>query len=250
MTTQRFTCYWLGYMKDNNFSLDDIPDYIDYVNLFLINIDKTKYVNHTYITSQSFTWEEIQEGVKVLQSRRIKVIASLMSEPQFNFNQISDPCDFAKNVVDIVINQWELDGINIDPEMGGETPDSGFIQFVGDLRSAMGDYKLLTYVSYQYDSDCSILKTNISDIDWVSLMGYFWPIGMYQSQWNTYSAVVPPEKLLIGVSPTITSLDDTKTLAEWQLLKNGGGMMEFQINSDTNLDYASTINKAIHSNII
>ena len=246
MSNQHFTCYWLGYMEGNTFSLADIPEYIDTVNLFLINIDQDKVLNYNYITSQGWTWQQIQEGVSTLQSRGQKVLASLMSEPQFNFNQISNPTDFADKVSEIVFDQWNLDGINIDPEMGGGvTPNKNFIDFVSELRESIGDDNLLTYVSYVYSQDKTMLQTNLDNIDWISLMGYFWSVSSYEQQWNTYKVTVPESQLLIGVKPGMTSLIDSKTLAAWQMSQGGGGMMEFQINSDDKLEYAEAIHSII-----
>lgn len=228
-------------MQGDTFSLQDIPEYVEYVNLFLINIDQRNYVNHNYITSQNFSWDEIMAGCRFLQKRGQKVIASLMSEPQFNFNQIADPADFAKNVVEIVVGEWGLDGINIDPEMGSVSPNSNFMDFVASLRTALGSDKILSYVSYILGSDSAMLGANMDKLDWVSLMGYFWQTSTYEGVWNSYRQYVPADQLLIGVKPGMTLLSEVKTLCAWQKNQEGGGMMLFQINSDPNLSYSAAI---------
>ena len=110
----------------------------------------------------------------------------------------------------------------------------------------MGNDKLLTYVSYVYSLDSTMLQTNMASLDWVSLMGFFWLVSSYEQQWQTYNAIVPADQLLIGIKPQMTSLSETKTLATWQMAQGGGGMMEFQINSDDNLEYAQAINAIIN----
>ena len=244
MASEKFTCYWLGYLPGDTFCLQDIPDYVEYVNLFLINIDQQNYVNHTYITSQNFTWDEIMEGCRFLQGRGQKVIASLLSEPQFNFNQIADPADFATNVAKIVVGEWGLDGINIDPEMP-DSPNSNFIDFVAGLRTALGSDKILSYVSYVLGSDAGMLSANMDKLDWVSLMGYFWQTSTYEGVWNNYRQYVPADQLLIGVKPGMTDLSEVKTLCTWQKAQGGGGMMLFRINSDPNLSYSAAIHACL-----
>ena len=251
MASERFTCYWLGYLDGDTYSLQDIPDYVDYVNLFLINIDPKNFVNHTYITSQNFTWDEIMEGCRFLQGRGQKVIASLMSEPDFNFNQIADPTVFANYVAKIVVGDWGLDGINIDPEMSKNdkpiAPNANFIEFVAGLRTALGSDKILSYVSYRLYLDDGMLKANVDKLDWVSLMGYFWQVSGYKGEWNKYRRYVPAEQLLIGVKPGVTEIDTVKTLCAWQKDQGGGGMMLFRINSDPKLTYSRPIHACLTS---
>lgn len=238
MSAKRALCYWTGY-ANHGITLEDIPDTYQYVNLFLINIEAPPtYISTDYISSDGISWDEILQQVKTLQGRGVKVLATLMSQPNFNFNQITDPQNFAANTVDIVINQWGLDGIDIDPEIGvhgvAEPPNQNFIQYVTELRNQLGSDKLLTYVSYILDFDSEMLQTNMSNLDWVSLMGYFWSTNEYEQQFNSYTQYVPSDQLLIGVSPADpqTPLSEVATLCNWQCGKNGGGMMLFSITYD------------------
>jgi Glycosyl hydrolases family 18 len=227
--TERFVAYWTGYTP-GNVTLADTPDSIDYVNLFLLNLDPTKALNYNYITSTGNSWDQILQWTRTLQSRGQKVLASVISSKTYDWNQIPDPASFAEAAVNLVVNQLGLDGIDIDPEMP-DPPNQTFIDVVAGLRSALGADKLLTYVSYQLGDDSPLLKQNISLLDYVSLMGYFWNTQEQIYQFQQYSQIVPPANLLFGISPggvVSTPLAEVKELTRWE--PDGGqkgGMMLF-----------------------
>jgi chitinase len=233
-STERFVAYWTGY-ANHGITLPDNPEFIQYVNLFLINLDSKTALNTDYITSDGMSWAEILEGARSLQSRGQKVLASVMSTPTYFWNSIESPAEFAKQAVSLVVDEWGLDGIDIDPEMSKNNqpfgPNQNFIDVVEALRSALGDQKLLTFVSYQLFFDGPLLKQNAKLFDYVALMGYFWDTQEMQSQFNAYApAYVPPENLLLGVSPADpqTPLDEVRELCSWE--PSGGqkgGMMLF-----------------------
>jgi hypothetical protein len=232
-STERFVAYWTGY-ANHGITLPDNPEYIQYVDLFLINLDPQTALNTDYITSDGMSWDEILEGAHSLQSRGQKVLASLMSTPTYYWNSIESPAEFAKQAANLVVNEWGLDGIDIDPEMSkdgeGFGPNQNFIEVVPALRSALGSDKLLTFVSYQLDFDGPLLEQNAKLFDYVALMGYFWDTPTMQQQFEAYSAYVPQQDLLLGVSPADpqTPLDEVQELSPWE--PSGGqkgGMMLF-----------------------
>jgi hypothetical protein len=75
-------------------------------------------------------------------------------------------------------------------------------------------------------------------------MGYFWPYDTMIAEFNQYAAVVGSQNLMFGIGgdPWLTPLSETKKLAAWQP-RGGtkGGMMEFNINDDTNYQAADAI---------
>jgi hypothetical protein len=155
-------------------------------------------------------------------------------------------------VKSLVVDQWGLDGIDIDPEIGGgDAPNETFIQVVKELSAyfgpSSGTGKMMTYVSYQLFNDQTLLQQSHTYFDYVSLMGYFWDFEQMTSQFQQYAAIVGNGNLLFGVSPgggAVTPLDEVTQLAQWQPSGGSkGGMMEFNINGDTNFSYASTINQ-------
>jgi hypothetical protein len=251
--SQRFVSYWLGY-ANNNVTLPDIPEYVNVVNLFLVNLYPDTALNTNYITSDGMSWDQILQGAKTLQQRGTKVLASIMSTPNppISWNTIADPAAFASQVKSLVVDQWGLDGIDIDPEIGdSEAPNDTFIQVVKELSAyfgpASGTGKMMTYVSYQLGNDQTLLQDSKAYFDYVALMGYFWDYDTMISQFEQYAAIVGNEMVLFGVSPgggAVTPIDEVKQLAQWQPSGGSkGGMMLFNINGDTNFSYASTINQ-------
>jgi hypothetical protein len=233
-STERFVAYWTGY-ANHGITLPDTPEFIQYVDLFLINLDPQTALNTTYITSDGMSWDEILEGAHALQARGQKVLASLISTPTYYWNSITDPTEFAKQAVDLVVDQWGLDGIDIDPEMSKDEvpfpPNQNFIDVIQPLRTELGDEKLLTFVTYMLDFDGPLLQQTAGLFDYVALMGYFWKTQEMKDQFNAYApAYVAPDKLLLGVSPADpqTPLDEVAALAPWE--PSGGqkgGMMLF-----------------------
>jgi len=236
-TTNRFVAYWLGYANGKQHSaqkhpLRDTPEYIDYVNLFLIHLNPQTTLNHDFIVTGGISWEQMMEDARFLQARGQKVLASIMSTDSYFWNSIDNPREFAQKAVDLVVGQWGLDGIDIDPEMGNNTikPKESFIEVVGALREALDSEKLLTFVSFKLGFDTAVLQRNVSLLDYVSLMGYFWGTETYKEEFQKYSKIVPKDKLLIGVNPYYdqeTPLEEVKELCRWQSGQGGGGMMLF-----------------------
>lgn len=252
-----FVTYWLGY-ANNGLALSSLPQGIDIVNLFLINLYPDPALQYNYITSDGMSWSDIMTGSRTLQQRGVKVVASIMSTPNppISWNTIADPESFAEQVYDLVVNQWQLDGIDIDPEIGGgEAPNSTFIAVVKALSKYFGPQsgtgKIMSYVSYQLYNDNVLLTDTNGMFDYVMLMGYFWDYNTMLSQFKQYAAIVGNQNVLFGVQPgnssQSTPLDEAVELARWQPATGNqkGGMMLYNINIDTNFAYTTAVMNAM-----
>lgn len=253
MTTasnQKFIVYWLGYHQ-NPPAIQSLPQGIDVVNLFLLNLTSSAggtTLDYTYITSQGTTWKEILSQSHAAQANGVKVCVSIIPpNSELIWNTIPDPETFAQNVYNLVI-QWGLDGIDIDPEQGEVVDNDTFVAVVQALSKyfgpASGTGLIMSFVSYQLNYDEPVLRPCASLFDYVMLMGYFWSYGTMIEEFNQYAAVVGSQNLLFGIGgdPWQTPLSETKELAAWEP-SNGtkGGMMEFNINDDTNYQAADAI---------
>lgn len=249
-----FVTYWLGY-ANQKMIIEELPNGIDVINLFLINLDPDTTLQHLYLTSNGMSWATILAGVRIQQNRGVKVLASIMStpDPQISWNTIANPAKFAADLHDLVVNKWGLDGIDIDPEMGGEMPNDNFIEVVWQLSRYFGPRsksgKIMSYVTYQYYADEQLLKECNALFDYVALMGYFWDMETMTNQFELYAGLVSSKKLLFGVQPGTnqsTSLNEAIQLTQWQP-DNGlkGGMMLFNINIDKDFLYTTKLIKAL-----
>lgn len=247
-----FVSYWLGY-RNNGISVPQIPDHVNVINLFLLNLWPDTALNTDSITSDGMTWEEILAGAQTARGRGQKVLASIIStaNPDISWNTIADPAAFAAQVSGL-IDEWGLDGIDIDPEIGsGAPPNATFIEVVKELGRHFGPEsgtgRMMSYASYELPLDKTLLQQTHHLFDYVSLMGYFWPYREMIAQFNDYAEIVGSNKLLFGVSPSggaVTPLPEAVRLAKWQpTVGRKGGMMEFNINGDKNFAYAHSIHE-------
>lgn len=251
--------YWLGY-SGQPVKLQALPEGIDVINLFLLNLsaspDSGTSLSTSFITSKGNSWQEILSEARSAQARGMKVCISVMSpNGELTWNSIPDPEAFAKNVHDLV-NEWGLDGVDIDPEMSlNESPikpNENFTAVVKALSKYFGPLsgtgKILSFVSYELSLDGELLKATNHLFDHVMLMGYFWDYTTMISHFNDYAAIVDPAKLLPGVSPAgpTTPLSEVTELATWQPAGSvKGGMMEYNINADADFTYATAIIRII-----
>jgi len=254
-TAEKFVVYWLGYHQ-NPPPIQSLPKGIDVVNLFLLNFTSSTNgttLDYNYITSEGTTWDEILSQSHAAQANGVKVCASVI--PPANsliWNTIPDPATFAQNVYNLV-KSWGLDGIDIDPEQGA-APNAGFVAVVQALSKyfgpASGTGLIMSFVSYELFNDKTVLKPCASLFDYVTLMGYFWTESEMIEQFQAYAAFVGSQKLMFGIGgdPWITPLAETQALAAWEPASgNKGGMMEFNIDDDTNYQAANAIIKALSS---
>jgi Glycosyl hydrolases family 18 len=253
---EKFVVYWLGY-HENPPAIQSLPVGINVVNLFLLNLASSPggtTLDYNYITSKGTTWDEILSQSHAAQANGVKVCVSII--PPNNsliWNTIPDPDTFAENVYNLV-QEWGLDGIDIDPEQGEVAPDQNFVTVVQALSKYFGPTSdtglIMSFASYQLFYDQTVLQPCASLFDYVMLMGYFWSLSDMIDQFNQYAAIVGDQNLMFGIGgdPWQTPLPETQQLAVWEPNNaTKGGMMEFNINDDTNYQAAEAIIKALSS---
>jgi hypothetical protein len=254
--TEKFVVYWLGYHQ-NPPAIQSLPKGIDVVNLFLLNLASSPQgttLDYNYITSQGTTWDEILSQSHAAQANGVKVCVSIIPpNSSLIWNTIPDPETFAENVYNLVTG-WGLDGIDIDPEQGGGVDNDVFVSVVQALSKYFGPASdtglIMSFVSYELFNDQPVLQSCASLFNYVMLMGYFWSETEMIQQFNAYAELVGAQNLMFGIGgdPWQTPLSETEALAAWQ--PSGGtkgGMMEFNINDDTNYQAANAIIKALSS---
>lgn len=249
-TTEKLVVYWLGY-HDKPPKIQKLPDGIDVVNLFLLNLASSDHgttLSNSFISSKGTSWDDILSQAHKAQQNGTRVCVSIL--PPNNsliWNTIPDPETFAQNVYNLV-TAWGLDGIDIDPEQGGAVDNDTFVDVVRALSQYFGPQSgtglIMSFVSYRISNDAPVLAACSPLFDYVMLMGYFWSFDEMVSQFDEYALLVGTERLLFGIGgdPWQTPLDETKQLAAWEPpLATKGGMMEFNINDDTGYEAADAI---------
>ena len=256
---EKFVVYWLGY-HENPPAIQSLPKGLDVVNLFLLNLASSANgttLDYTYITSQGTTWDEILEQSHAAQGNGVKVCVSIIPpNSTLIWNTIPDPETFAQNAYNLV-KQWGLDGIDIDPEQGGMVDNDNFVAVVKALSKYFGPASntglIMSFVSYQLDNDQPVLQACASLFNYVMLMGYFWTFDTMISEFKQYAAIVGDQNLMFGVGgdPWQTELDEIKQLAAWEPKgSTKAGMMEFNINDDTNYQAADAIIQILASQAV
>lgn len=251
-STEKFVVYWLGY-KDNPPAIQSLPQGIDVVNLFLLNLTTSANgttIDYNYITSQGTTWDEILSMSHAAQDNGVKVCVSILPPNQeLIWNTIPDPETFALNVYNLV-SEWGLDGIDIDPEQGGVATNDTFVAVVEALSKyfgpASGTGLMMSFVSYELGNDKPVLQSCASLFGYVMLMGYFWDFDKMKKEFEAYANIMGDQNqnLMFGIGgdPFQTPLSETQQLAAWEPAgAPKGGMMEFNINDDPNFQSAEAI---------
>jgi len=221
---QLFTAYWTGYQKSIN-TLDTTPLGVDQVILAFFGPLDNK-VEITFITSL-YSAEQLKTWIKIVKSKGIKVIASLLDTPETHWNTV-DMAQFSKSL-STLIEEWGFDGIDIDAESGMPSSQyiSSFVSLIKTCRSLLPESAPLSYTCYlgleSYDGE--ILKETIDLIDTVQLMAYGDDFNSMIGLFNNYNQLVPADKLVIGVKAGTTPLQEVVKLTEWNSAKKGGMML-------------------------
>lgn len=246
----QFVVYWLGYSPSPP-AIQSLPQGIDVVNLFVLNLTSGSggtTLDTDFITSHGTTWTDILSQAQAARAKGVKVCVSIIPPRDgLTWNTIPDPQTFAQNVYNLV-TEWNLDGIDIDPEQGGMVPpDQNFITVLQALSQHFGPQSAtglrMSYVTFNYAFDQSLLQATAQLFDVVMLMGYTWTFSQMTTEFGMYSSVVSSQNLMFGIggSPWSTSYDETIDLAQWQPAAPAppkAGMMEFNINDDANYQFA------------
>jgi chitinase len=242
---QAFMGYWLGYVQGGA-PLQATPASVGIVALaFAVTSPGPDgdTITLDFLTSQHPA-EDIRAGVKALQARGVKVVMSINGKPNWaghagGWDNL-DPAVFAANVKAIVVDQWGLDGVDLDHEAGAVTPGDNFVQVVKALRRALGPDALLTLPVYLGPKRDAYLSQVREDISFVSTMGYWSGFDSQITRFDKYAALVGPEKVAIGVADAATPARDNTAfsivakLAAWD--PDGAhkaGMMLWNLNPPT-----------------
>lgn len=253
--TSRLAASWIGYAH-NGVSLASLPEYIDVVHLFMINLWPGDGLNTDVITSAGISFRDILEGARALQRRGTRVVVSIASNPypRVCWASVADPATLARNINDLVVNEWGLDGIDIDPEVSdGDTMGESFVRVVEELSRYFGPQSgrgtMMTLVSRDLNAEGALLRRTRDAFDYVTLVGYYWPLTEMKNQFEQYAKTVGAGNVLFAVSagnPT-TPLQEVIQLARWQPRnERKGGMMAFNINADTDFGLVG----AMHGSLV
>ena len=243
--------YWGGYF-DSNITLDQIPNYFDYVILAF-----SGPTNHSTLTTEflcsKYSEQQIIKWIKLLQSKNIKVLMSIIDSPTVHWDEINIP-NFANSVKEIVINKWGCDGIDIDAESGmANNYVSNFILLATEFRRILGD-KILTYTCYTgtQGPDGAILNHIHELIDWIQIMAYFDNYNDIIALYNDYHTIVNNIAIGVKAGKECTILSEVEKLCKWN--QNKKGIMLWTINRDTEsftgfpkFTWANTIQKYINN---
>jgi len=227
---QSVIIYWAGYLK-SNITLDMIPCGTDIVILAFSNTINSLCDPH--FLCSIYNSETIKQWVKNIRSKGVKVLMSLIDRPEEHWN-IVNMDTFCKSTLELV-NEWELDGVDIDGEsdMSDEDCVTYFSKLVKNLRNVLPD-KIITYTCYTGISspDGPILKNIKNDIDWIQTMDYFDAFEDIKTLFNDYATIIPENKIAIGVKADVsfTTLDIVKKCSNWN--SNKKGIMLWTINRD------------------
>ncbi|PVM81091.1 EndoS/ChiA family endoglycosidase [Caulobacter radicis] len=225
MTSQTFMAYWLGY-NEGGPSLEETPDSVGVVALaFAVNApsDQGDTITLDFLTSKHSA-QEIRAGAKALQARGVKVLMSINGKPNWDGHPGGwgnlDPQVYAANVKAIVVDDWGLDGVDLDNEDVSYTPDDNFVQVIAALRAALGPDALLTLPVYLGPVRDAYLAQAKDQISFVATMAYWNGVAGQQALFEQYADLVGPGKVAIGVADAAnagqnTAFADLAPLASW-----------------------------------
>jgi GH18 family chitinase len=236
-----FDAYWLGYQEPHGQTLQETPDFIDYVTLFLAGPTEESKVTTSYLC-KVYGEEQIKQWVKEVRAQGTKVLLSFIDNESAPWSKV-DMDTFAASAKE-VLDQWGLDGFDIDAE-SGMPPEEFVPRFVALAEALDGvlDGKTLTYTCYEGCSpgsnDYEILSKIKDMVSWVNLMAYWNQAGTYIRLFEEYASLVGDEKVAFGVKPGYEGEDQSTLLKAVEELSawnpKGGskaGMMMFGTNRD------------------
>lgn len=224
MATQAFMAYWLGYVAGGP-TLEETPDEVGIVALaFAVTAASPQGDSITldFLTSEHAE-AEMRAGAKALQARGVKVLMSINGTDAWEGHPNGwgnlKPEEFAANVKRIVMDDWGLDGIDLDNEAAGMV-DDGYVAVVKALRAALGPDALITTPVFMGPWRDAYLSQVKDDLSLVMTMAYWNDFESAKYLFEQYAALVGPEKLGIGVANSAnqgqnTPLDAVPQIAAW-----------------------------------
>jgi len=136
-----------------------------------------------------------------------------------------------------VIDDWGLDGVDLDNEDPSTTPGPDFVAVVKALRQELGATSLLTLPVYMGPSRDAYLSQVADDISFVSTMAYWNGFDGQVALFGHYAALVGPQKVAIGVADAAnpgqnTPFSAVAPLAAWNPTPAAkAGMMLWNLNA-------------------
>lgn len=236
---QTFLAYWLGYYEGGN-SLENTPPEVDTIALAFGVTDKGNTITTNFLTSHH-SKEEIQAGVKALQSRGTKVVMSISGNPHWPNHPYGwenlDPTLFAENAYNLIVDEWGLDGIDLDNEGSYNpepSPNGNFVQVIEALRAKFGNDKTISLPVYLGTYRDAYLKYVANSIDYVFTMAYWLDYQGQISMLQDYQSLVGADKAGIGVADAANAGQNTDFSIVPNLSKFSpkSGMMFWNLNAD------------------
>ena len=123
-----------------------------------------------------------------------------------------DPA-FAANVKAIVVDQWGLDGVDLDNEARSVIPGENFVQVIKALRRALGPDALLTLPVFAGARRDAYLSQVREQVSFVSTMAYWLRYEHQLIMFNLYAALVAPGQGAIGVADAANPGENTQSEA-------------------------------------
>jgi hypothetical protein len=240
-----FTAFWLGYTPSGPGAgplLSATPPYVDILTLAFSNLFPGNTTCQNFLQKAN-SQNDIRAGIAALRTSapNMKILLSIIGTPNppVGWNTgITDPAQFGSWCANLM-QEWDLDGFDIDNEDLDTFPGEQFCNTVRGMRAAMPD-AILTLDTYLFDRDQAVIKEIGDQLDGINTMAYFDDFADMTALVNQYATVISPAKISIGVKSDLvgpitqgTSVPETAQLCAWE--PAGGpkrGMMLWNLSSD------------------
>lgn len=242
----KFMAYWLPYAgNDDEMALRDIPSSVNVLALFAGGIHpdtgSAALDIGLAVSGPRKDWDKIIDTAHLLQAKGTKVILSLFVNDWTKAPASLDYDAFARAVKKKVLDEWKLDGIDLDIE--GNPVNANTYKAVNSLAKyfgpSSGTTAILSAVVYE-TTGYDVLKNTPGVYDFVATMNY-WAVsgGSNQSTFTSIiNAGVPAGQVLFGISAE-KNFRSTSTPANVQKCVNWnptqgtkGGIMVFDLGGD------------------
>jgi chitinase len=241
MSEQIFLAYWLGFIPGNS-TLEDTPAGVTHVALAFAVTAPTAEGDGitTDFLTKDHSEAEIRAGARALQARGVKVLMSINGNPNWDghpggWTNLDAPV-FAANVKSVAIDDWGLDGVDLDNE-ASETPGEDFVAAVKALRDAFGPEPIIALPVYEGSTRDAYLSQVSDDISFVSTMAYWNGLDGQIAIFDDYAGLVGQQKVAMGVGNAAnpgqnTPFDQVPLIAAWDPPgASKAGVMLWNLNS-------------------
>jgi len=210
---------WGGYFKSPNQTLNQTPNGVDIVNLAFGHPANNSHLSLDFLTSVH-SEEQIKEWVQELRARNIKVMITIVDEPECRWNKV-DLSIFVPSLLKMV-QEWNLDGVDISSQTDISPLTrlaSCFIDLAKRLRRALPDDRILTYTCHlsKEQQDGQVLKNIVRDIDWINIMPGFEDFESMVNLYQDYQTIMG-NRITIGVKAgkDVTDMELVQQLTSWE----------------------------------